>query len=83
VLSGSQRAFKAGDSRRLSAREFCDLRLRQTCFVPGLEKEIKQSGFFSLDTFDLLPNTRTAHQLLDDLLMSSHVLLPSFSLRRS
>ena len=45
--------------------------------------EIKKGGLFPFDTFDLFTNSRTAHQFANDLVMRSHVSLPSFVFRRS
>jgi hypothetical protein len=72
MLSGCESALKPGNRRRLSTHAFGNLGLCEAGFVPRLQEKIKERTFFSLDTLDFLSDTRPAHELGHELVMSSH-----------
>jgi hypothetical protein len=57
----------------LSSHKFRYLRLRETSLLARLEQGIQQNGLVSLNTFNLSAYARTAHELLDQLIMCLHV----------
>ncbi len=72
MLAGGKGAFEAGDGRGLGSHTFGDLCLCETCFLTGLEQGIQKYRFFTLNTLDLGAGARALHELLYDLVMSSH-----------
>ena len=68
-------AFQAGNGGRLGSHALRHLCLGEASLLPRVEERIKQGRFFALDALDALDfgtHTGTPHQLLDDLIMSSH-----------
>jgi hypothetical protein len=73
VLSGGQGSFKARDGGRLCSHSFCHLRLGEARVLSRLEQGIEQDRFFTFDTLNFGSDARTAHELLYQLIMRSHV----------
>ena len=72
MLAGGKRSFEARDGWRLRSHEFGDLCLCQTSVVPGFQQQVEKRSFFVFDPFNFLADTGSAHELGDELIMSSH-----------
>jgi hypothetical protein len=73
MLAGRQGPLETRDRRGLGSHSFRDLRLREASLLPRLEQRVEQHRFLPLDALDFGANAGAAHQLLDELVMRSHV----------
>jgi hypothetical protein len=73
MLAGRQGPFKARNRRRLSSHSLGELRLSKAGLLTRLQQRVEQRRFLALNALDFGPNAGAAHQLLDELVMRSHV----------
>ena len=73
MLASGKRALQASNGWRLCTHSFGNLRLGQPGLLARFQKSIEQYSFFSLDAVNLGTNARPLQELLDDLIMGSHV----------
>ena len=63
MLSGGKRTLQTCNGWRLSSHAFGDLSLGKPCFVPCLQKLVKELSFLAFNALDFLPDLRPAEQL--------------------
>jgi len=73
VLAGGKRTFQPRNCRRLRSHALRDLRLSQTSLLPRFQKSVKQDSLFPFDSSNLRAHTWPSKELLDYLIMGSHV----------
>ena len=73
MLACCERSFEAGYRRWLSSHAFGNLCLSEAGSVPSFQQQVEKYTLVALDAFDFLADPRPAHQLGDNLIMSSHV----------
>ena len=73
MLACCERSFEARYRRWLSSHAFGNLCLSQTSSMPSFQKQVEKYAFLALNALHFLSNTRSAHELGNNLIMSSHV----------
>lgn len=73
MLARCEGALQARNRGCLSAHALSHFGLSEPCFLAGFKQRIQKGRFLALDTLDLGPYARALHELLYNLIMSSHV----------
>ena len=73
MLACCERSFEARYRRWLCSHAFGDLCLSKAGSMPSFQQQVEKYTLLTLNAFDFLPDTRPAHELSDNLIMSSHV----------
>jgi hypothetical protein len=73
MLARCERSFEACHRRWLSPHAFGNLCLSQAGGMPGFQQQVEEYTFLSFDAFDFLSDAGSAHELGNNLIMSSHV----------
>ena len=73
MLACCERSLETCYRRSLSSHAFSDLGLSQTSSMPSFQKQVEKYTFLALDALYFLSNTRSAHELGNNLIMSLHV----------
>jgi hypothetical protein len=66
-------AFEARHRRRLRSHALSNLCLSQAGSMPSFQQQVEKHTLAALNAFDFLADAGPAHELGDNLIMSSHV----------
>ena len=73
VLARGKRALQPSNCRRLRSHAFGNLRLSQARLLSCFQENIEECGLFPLDPIHFGAHAWPSKELLDDLIMGSHV----------
>ena len=73
MLACCERSLEACHRRWLGSHAFGNLCLGQAGGMPSFQQQVEKYPFLSFNAFDFLSNTGSAHELGNNLIMSSHI----------